>query len=354
MSYYLEAYFVEDFEQALGTVNFSHYDAVRQVLRPEYRNLPDAEIDALLQRVLGGMSPEEVEGFWDTLKDAGKAALGVAKQVAPTLLPVAGGALGTLVGGPVGTALGSKLGQMGAQLLTNPQAPRGPAAAPASAAAAGATAPVPAGGTSAVAQLMALLKNPDLLKSLLGQVLGGAGESTVLVGPRAMPIPFGAMMNALESLAAQAAIEAAEAIEDEDDTEAVRQCPRICRRRNISARARQQCRRLCPVGRIRRVPPRRPVAISTQRPMVEPGERPPAYGEEPLGEEPYGEEPYGDEESFEAISYLEDESGNLVADPANPDERAQRVLELLNEASEAYVSEEYDPVTEWLIEAELL
>ncbi len=320
----------------------------------EYSNLADAEIEALLRRVLGRMSPEEVEGFWDTLK-------GVAKQVAPTILPMAGGAVGTLFGGPVGTALGSKLGQMGAQFISGPQkqpAPPGPAPilpvpqAPVAA-------PVPPGGTSAAAQLMALLKNPDLLKSLLGQVLGGAGESTVLVGPRATPIPFGAMMNALESLAAQAAIEAAEAIEDEDDTEAVRHCPRTCSRRKMSARARQQCRRLCPVRRIRRVPPGRPVVNPAQRPMEEPGERPPGYGEEPyggepLGEDPYGEEPYGDEESFEAMSYLQDESGNFIVDPANPDERAQLVLELLREGSEAYVTEGYDPVAEWLIEAELL
>ncbi len=27
MSYYLEAYLVEDFNQPLGTANFSHYDA---------------------------------------------------------------------------------------------------------------------------------------------------------------------------------------------------------------------------------------------------------------------------------------------------------------------------------------
>ena len=133
--------------------------------------------------------------------------------------------MGTLFGGPVGTALGSKLGQMGAQFISGPQkqpAPAGPAPTrpvPQTPAAA----PVPPGGTSAAAQLMALLNNPDLLKSLLGQVLGGAGESTVLVGPQATPIPFGAMMNALESLAAQAAIEAAEAIED--DTEAVTSLP---------------------------------------------------------------------------------------------------------------------------------
>ena len=125
-----------------------------------------------------------------------------------------------------------------------------------------------------VAQLISLIKNPDLLKSLLGQLLGGAGESTARVGPQATPISFGAMMNALESLAAQAAIEAAEAS--------------------------------------------------------------------------------GDEASVEAMGYLQDESGNSLVDPANPDERAQRVLALLNEARGTPAPEPYDPVTGWLIEANLL
>ena len=288
MAYYLEGYIAEgDFEAPFGTARASGmYNSLREILKPEYRNLSDADLQILLQQVLGGMSPEEVEGFWDTLKDVGKAALGVAKQVAPTLLPMAGGALGTLVGGPVGTAIGSKLGQMGAQLLA-PQKPGAPQAAPSAAVAPGAipqpavapappaaAAPVPPGGSSATAQLMALLKNPDLLKSLLGQLLGGAGESTVEVGPGATPIPFVAMMNTLESLAAQAAIEAADTM--------------------------------------------------------------------------------GDDQSVESMGYLQDGTGNFVVDPANPDERAQRVLTLLNEAAPDYGPEPYDPVTEWLIEAELL
>jgi hypothetical protein len=378
MAYYLEAYLVEeDLGESLGTAEFSGleealdipmYEVVRQSLGPEYRNFSDLEIHALLENILGSMSPEEVEGFWDTVKSAGQAALGVAKQVAPTVLPIAGGAVGTLIGGPVGTAIGSKLGQMGAQLLTKPQAPGvsaaaiPPVAAPGAppqppSAAAPAVAPVPAGGTTATAQLMALLQNPALLKSLLGQLLGGAGESAVLVGPRATPIPFGAMMNALESLAAQAALEAAEAYED--DSEAVRHCPSICRRRYLTARDRQKWCRSCPALRIRRVPPRRPVVRPVVPSMAEPGERPSGYGEEPYAEEPYGGEPYGEEpsggeERFKAMSYLQDESGNFIVDPANPDERAQRVLELLQEAVEAYVPESYDPVTEWLIEAEML
>ena len=293
MSYYLEAYLVEeDFEHSSGTGKLSGigekghlpiYNSIREVLSPEYKNLSDAEIEAMLRRILGRMSPEEVEGFWDTLKDIGKAALGATKQAAPTILPMAGGALGTLVGGPAGTVIGGKLGQMGAQLLAKPQklsaSPRATPQPPPSSQApqapsAPAAAPVPPGGTSVVAQLMSLIKNPDLLKSLLGQLLGGAGESTVRVGPQATPIPFGAMMNALESLASQAAVEAAEA--------------------------------------------------------------------------------FGDEESVEAMGYLQDESGNSLVDPANPDERAQRVLSLLNEARETPASEPYDPVTGWLIEANLL
>lgn len=290
---YLEAFVVEgDFEAPFETtrassnrpVNFSVYNSLREVLKPEYRNLSDRELRTLLQQVLGNMSPEEVEGFWDTLKDVGQAALGVAKQVAPAILPAAGGALGTLVGGPVGTAIGTKIGQMGAQMLANQ--PSAPAAAPppppvpgaisasqpaAAAQAPPGAAPIPAGSSSATAQLLALLKNPDLLKSLLGQLLGGAGESTVFLGPRATPIPFGAMMNAVESLAAHAALEAA-------------------------------------------------------------GD----WGEEA------------------STGYLQDDSGNFLADPANPDERAQRVLELLNEAASDYGTEPFDRVTQWLIEAELL
>ena len=40
MSYYLEAYLVEDFNQSLGTANFSHFDAIRQILKPETATLP--------------------------------------------------------------------------------------------------------------------------------------------------------------------------------------------------------------------------------------------------------------------------------------------------------------------------
>ncbi|MFZ0611479.1 MAG: hypothetical protein WAM73_04515 [Desulfobacterales bacterium] len=295
MANYMEAYLVEEFGQTsepakiLGIREKAPiYDAVRQVLRPEYSTLSDAEIGAVVQRILRGMSPEEVEGFWDTLKDVGKAALGVARQVAPTILPIAGGAAGTFLGGPAGTAIGAQLGQMGAQLIARPKQPSAPApstpigAAPQpspfpqvpQAPSATIAAPVPPGGTSATAQILALIRNPIFLQGLLGQVLGGAGKSTVQAGAQQAPIPTAAMMNALGALSTQAAAETAEVL--------------------------------------------------------------------------------GDEDSVEAMEYLKDESGNFLVDPANPDERAQRVLALLNETSEATVPKLYDPVTEWFIEANLL
>jgi hypothetical protein len=306
MAEYLKAYVVEGLEQPIGIrekiyfplYDSSTYDAIRQVLRPEYRNLSDAEIDALLQRILRRMSPAEVEGFWDTVKD-----------VAGQLLPVAGAAVGTYFGGPAGTAIGAQLGQTGAQLIrpqkpaTRAPAPAAPAAAPAGAAApaeappgvaapepapaapaappptaAPAAAPIPPGGTSAVAQLMSLIQNPAFLKSLLSQVLGPGGQPTVPVGSQGTPVSFGPVLNALTSLAGKAAEEAAEA--------------------------------------------------------------------------------YPGAESVEATAYLVDPSGNFLVDPADPDARAQRLLELLQEDYQTGAYEPgrgaFDPVTEWLIEANLV
>ncbi len=294
MAEYLEAYAVEDFDQSFGIrkniqlpLFDSTYDAIRQVLRPEYRNLTNAEIDALLQQILGRMSPEEIEGFWDTVKNVAGQVGSALKQAAPALLPVAGAALGTIVGGPAGTAIGGQLGQMGAQLIspqkppTPPPMPAAPAAAAAAAApgaAAPAAAPIPPGGTSAVGQLMSLIQNPALLKSLLGQVLGLAGQQTVPAGSQGTQLSFPALMNALSSLAGKAAQEAAEA--------------------------------------------------------------------------------YPGVESVEATAYLLDPNGNFLVDPADPDARAQRVLELLREdyLAKAYepAGGSYDPLTEWFIEANLV
>jgi hypothetical protein len=295
MAYYLEAYLTEeDADNSSGTANFSGigdrvplptYDSIRQLLKPENSNLSDAEIDALLRPILGRMSPEEVEGFWDTVKSVAGQVGGVLKQAAPVLLPAAGAALGTVIGGPAGMAIGGQLGQLGAKFVAGPQPstssggtaaqPAAPQSAPGAPAAA---APIPAGGTSALGQLMALIQNPALLKSLLGQVLGQAGQQTVPAGSQGTQLSFPALMNALSSLAGKAAQEAAEA--------------------------------------------------------------------------------YPEVESVEATGYLIDPSGNFLVDPADPDARAQRVMELLREdyLAKSYkpAGGAYDPLTEWLIDANLV
>src|SRR4029077_10300483 len=71
------------------------------------------------------------------------------------------------------------------------------------------------GGTdagSAVRLLMWLLQHPALLQSVLGQVLGQAGQGAVPVGSQGAAAPFGAFMNTLSVVANQAAAEAESAI----------------------------------------------------------------------------------------------------------------------------------------------
>lgn len=280
MKGYLEAYVQEGFDQEDTPAIDSPYDILRRILKPEFQNLSDAQINSLLQNVLSRMSPEEVEGFWDTVKSLGKGVLGAAQQAAPKVLPMAGGALGTLVGGPVGTAMGAQLGQIAGKFMAGPPsaatgaAPQPAPPQPAPGAAVSAAAPIPPGGTSAVGQLMSLIQNPAFLQSLLAHALGPAAQKTVSVGAQGTPASIGSLMNALSSLAGLVAREAAES--------------------------------------------------------------------------------YPETESLETTAYLQDASGAFVADPADPDSRSQRLLQLLHEAPPPQGYGGGDPLTEWLVEAQLI
>jgi len=277
MDDYLEAHAVWDDDPGL-----TEYDLIRSLLRPEYWSLSDQELDLRLAEILSRMSPAEVESFWSTLGRGLRQVGRVAQRVAPTILPVAGTALGTLAGGPAGAALGGALGRMGAQVLGGARpaaspplqppgavAPAAPLPGAAAAPAIPAATPLPAGGTSAAAQLLGLIQHPALLQALLGQILGPLGQTTTPVGREGTPVPFGAFMNALSSLANLAAAEAQEG---------------------------------APV---------------------------------------------------EAVTYLQDSQGNFVVDPANPEARAARLLELLQETP-FYEEEPVDAVSEWLAAAGLL
>ncbi len=281
MSDYMEA---EAFLEYDGSTS-AYYDAVRRVLKPEYSSLTDEQIASLLRPMLAQMSPEELEGFWDTVKsigsgvvsvakDVGSGAVSVAKTVAPVLLPAAGAALGTYLAPGIGTQIGATLGQMGSQLIggSPPSAPVAAGSIPTGLPPAAAAAPLPTGGNSAL-QLMSFIQNPAFLQSLMQQVLGGAGRQSVPVGSQHTAVPVGAFMNALSSLASLAAAEAE----------------------------------------------------------------------------------FGGSDT-EALAYLRDEQGNFAADPANPDQRAQRLLALLREPAPAATLgvPRFDPITEWMLEANLV
>jgi len=175
----------------------SDYPGLREVLAPPYRNLPAENIEALFESY--DLSAEDIEGFFDFLKDAGKAIVGVA----PSILPVAGTVLGTAFGGPAGAALGGTLGKLAGGAISKATAPR-PSSAPR--AAPGPQTPQPPPGASpAAGQLMQTMFRPETLQALMSMLMGQLGRSNVKVG--STPVPVGAFTNLLGVLANQAQAE---------------------------------------------------------------------------------------------------------------------------------------------------
>lgn len=227
-----------DWQEAYS-LGVTYQDAVRALVGPVGETLTDEDVDGLLREVTSGLSPIEAENFWKALGSAAKSVGKVAAGLAPTVLPILGGAVGTFFGGPAGTAIGTALGsaaggaigQLAAKSPSLPQPPPRPAVQQPMPRVSGTSNPgmqprgpvagmparylrpiqhrpvsaVPAGGSSATAQLASLLQHPALIQSLLGALLGGGG--TVKVGEPQVEVPFGAFMNALECLAAEAAEE---------------------------------------------------------------------------------------------------------------------------------------------------
>jgi hypothetical protein len=200
------------------------YEAIRPLLAEGWRNADPEQIEALLENVTRSMTREEAENFWSTISNIGRSIAPIAGQVVGVAAPLLGGA----IGGPVGASLGGTLGSLAGGALSSlggrPATPlRAPAVAspiraPLPVAGALATAaptlslaPAPSAttaATSASSQLLSFLQNPQLLQSLLQQLLGGAGGGAVPVGSAGAAAPFGAFMNALSVLAGRAAAEA--------------------------------------------------------------------------------------------------------------------------------------------------
>jgi hypothetical protein len=212
---WLDADFEDDTEWIIESADSAgdHLEALRSALSEQWQNASPEALDALLQEVTRGMTLEEAENFWKTLGNIGRQIAPVAGQVLGVAAPIVGGA----IGGPVGAALGGVAGRFAGQALGSFGRP-GPSNAPARPAprtAPRSAAPVPPGGSSATAQLLSFLQNPQLLQSILGQLMGAAGRGAQPVGASGASAPFGAFMNTLSVLANQAA---SESVADSEST----------------------------------------------------------------------------------------------------------------------------------------
>ena len=185
------------------------YPNLREVLAAEYADLSAEDVEVLLARE--GISAEDAEDFWGTLKSVG----GSVAKALPSVLPVAGTVVGTAFGGPVGAALGGTLGKLAGGAIGSAAGGHSPARGAGPAGALGGLASIATGflsgaaGGGAAGQLLGLLQRPELQKALMSMLLGNAGRPNVPVGPpgNAMPVPVGAFANLLGVLANRAASE---------------------------------------------------------------------------------------------------------------------------------------------------
>ncbi len=213
----------------------AYLESARQFLAPRYQGLSHEQIARILRETMEQLPPMERDAF---------AALSLQNtyekvdwgSVLKTVVPIAQMAaplVGTMIGGPVGGAIGSQVGSMigniagqGAQPTAPPRAsqpppaynpqpvyspprvhtPPAPAKTPAPVSAPSPAPPTPA-PEPAIAQLMALISNPQFIQALLGQLLGalGNGSAPVQQSNSVETVPFGALMTTLSELAQQAA-----------------------------------------------------------------------------------------------------------------------------------------------------
>jgi hypothetical protein len=171
------------------------FPAVRSVLAPELQDLAPHEIESLLASM--GLDAEDMEfNLGKAFSSIGKAAAGLA----PSILPVAGGVLGTVVGGPLGGMVGSQLGNLAGGAVAGAVSRPGPRRTPRPAArrpAVGAPRPPAVAGAPAQA-LLSVLNRPELRQAVSALALGPSGATQIPVGGTA--VPPAAFANLLTSL----------------------------------------------------------------------------------------------------------------------------------------------------------
>jgi hypothetical protein len=193
------------------------YPVTRLLLAPEYRDLPDDQIETILAAAFPGMEAEDAESF---LGDVGRAFSRVGREVVRRGPDILGGAargfqtgLGTggLYGGLIGAGAGALVGG-----LTGGRPPPGPArpgvpppgVPPPSALPPGVPAPgvplpgvlpgaglpsgvpgeVPPAGVAPGQQLAAMLAQPQTWQAALTSLFGPAGRQTLPAGGGQVPV----------------------------------------------------------------------------------------------------------------------------------------------------------------------
>lgn len=228
---------------------------LRSSLAPQYAGLPAEQLESLVQSIYGpGTSAEDVEGLFDDIgrgfqnaaRGVGQFAQRAAPMVARALPNVATGAASGAAFGPWGALIGAGAGLasgllqqsgnrtardagqaihgIGSLVSTVRGGGAGGAMGSLASIAGGGMGQTRAGQAAlgglqaarggggqggAAAMLTGLLSRPELLQSLLGSMLGGAGRQSVDVGGQAVPVSQ--MLSALSNVAGRAAHEAAEA-----------------------------------------------------------------------------------------------------------------------------------------------
>lgn len=183
----------------------NNYPTLRSHLHPNLAELSDERIDSLLKT--RNIDAEALEGFLD---DLGKFASSAGKAIvnaAPSILPVAGGVIGTAFGGPVGAMLGQNLGSLAGGAIGSAS---GQPASSAGAAGGGGLGSglggILGGGRSpAAGQLLQTLLNPATIRAVSSMALGSLGRPNISVGGTSVPV--GAFTNLLGTLAGRAEAE---------------------------------------------------------------------------------------------------------------------------------------------------
>lgn len=199
-----------------NTANHDPLNGLREALDERYAGYSEDALQETLDIMLAGMSPMEGFNFKKALSQISRTGQAVLKdptvgQIAGTVLPVAGTAIGTIYGGPVGGALGAQLGTAAGQAFTGgqrrPVSATRPAQKTSSPKPPAPPSPIKGGANVAASQLLQLTQNPAVLQGLASLSLGDKGSQTVRT-QNGQQVPIGAILNLISQLTNKAAVEA--------------------------------------------------------------------------------------------------------------------------------------------------